>query len=396
MCSRPDDPHAGDQRQQRQQDEQRQRLQPRRPPARAAVVALEQLGGLEMRRQRALRGRAGHRRAGYAGGTCPNGVASPCLPIATRIGAMAPSTRYAGTSPSPPDRRASMGGCPPAAAGRGSTPSASGAGSPTGRLQRVHHGVYAVGHLAPSMLGDYLRGGAGRRRAARSSSQRARGARVQAHARQATAGARDHRPDAAPPPPPGHRDPPRRGAASATTSPSTKGSRSRPCRGSCSTSRRACRRPSSPAPATRRGSTTARRRSTSRPCIARNPRKPGIAKLRRALGSDVTLSDLEDAFLILLRQHGLPLPRTNIDRHGDKVDCHWPQHGLTVELLSYRFHATRDGFEKDVARRRRSQHVAFTWGDVVERPAATAAELRQLLSRARSSPTRLEPRAYST
>ncbi|HEV2774246.1 MAG TPA: type IV toxin-antitoxin system AbiEi family antitoxin domain-containing protein, partial [Solirubrobacteraceae bacterium] len=96
-------------------------------------------------------------------------------------------------------------------------------------------------------------------------------------------------------------------------------------------------------------------------CIARNPHKPGIAKLRRALGADVRLSDLEDAFLILLRQHGLPLPRTNIDRHGDKVDCHWPQHGLTVELLSYRFHASRDGFEKDVARRRRSHHIAFTW-----------------------------------
>jgi hypothetical protein len=127
--------------------------------------------------------------------------------------------------------------------------------------------------------------------------------------------------------------------------------------------------------------------------IARDPNKPGIAKLRRALGSDVTLSDLEDAFLILLRQHGLPLPRTNIDRHGDKVDCFWPAHNLTIELLSYRFHATRDGFEKDVARRRRSHHTAFTWGDVVERPAATATELRQLLSRARSSATRLEPRA---
>lgn len=128
-------------------------------------------------------------------------------------------------------------------------------------------------------------------------------------------------------------------------------------------------------------------------CIARNPNKPGIAKLRQALGADVTLSDLEDAFLILLAQHGLPLPRTNIGRHGDKVDCYWPEHGLTVELLSYRFHATRDGFERDVARRRRSEHIAFTWGDVFERPTATAAELRQLLSRARSSPTWLDRRA---
>lgn len=114
-------------------------------------------------------------------------------------------------------------------------------------------------------------------------------------------------------------------------------------------------------------------------CIARNPNKPGIARLRYALGSDVTLSDLEDGFLKLLTEHGLPLPRTNIDHKGDKVDCHWPEHDLTVELLSFRFHATRDAFEKDVARRRRSQHVAYTYGDVVERGDATAAELRQRL-----------------
>ena len=123
-------------------------------------------------------------------------------------------------------------------------------------------------------------------------------------------------------------------------------------------------------------------------CIARNPGKPGIVKLRYALGSDVTLSDLEDAFLALLQEHGLPLPRTNIDHNGDKVDCHWPQHDLTVELLSFRFHATRDAFEKDVARRRRSQHVAYTYGDVVERGDATAAELAQRLSL-----TALAPRA---
>jgi hypothetical protein len=115
-------------------------------------------------------------------------------------------------------------------------------------------------------------------------------------------------------------------------------------------------------------------------CIARNPGKPGAAKLRRALGSDVTLSELEDAFLKLLRAHGMALPRTNIDRAGDKVDCHWPDTGLTVELLSYRYHATRAAFEIDVARRRRSKHLAFSYGDVVERGAATIAELRANLA----------------
>ena len=116
-------------------------------------------------------------------------------------------------------------------------------------------------------------------------------------------------------------------------------------------------------------------------CIARNPRKPGARRLRRALGSDVTLSDLEDLFVALLLTHGLPLPRTNVDHGGDKVDCHWPDHQLTVELVSFRYHATRHGFESDVARRRRSHHVAYTYGDVTERGAATVADLRPRLGR---------------
>lgn len=114
-------------------------------------------------------------------------------------------------------------------------------------------------------------------------------------------------------------------------------------------------------------------------CIARNPNKPGAAKLRRALGADATLSELESGFLALIDRHGLPRPRTTIDLNGDKVDCHWPDHGLTIELHSYRFHATRYGYETDNTRRRRSRHLPFTWGDVFERGDETAAELRALL-----------------
>ena len=117
-------------------------------------------------------------------------------------------------------------------------------------------------------------------------------------------------------------------------------------------------------------------------CIARNPTKKGIRKLRRALGADVTLSVLEDGFVDLLKRHGIPRPRTNVDREGDKVDCHWPAHDLTVELLGYRFHASRRAFEQDVARRRRSNHFAYTYGDVFERGDATADEVRALLAAA--------------
>ncbi|HUR85674.1 MAG TPA: type IV toxin-antitoxin system AbiEi family antitoxin domain-containing protein [Solirubrobacteraceae bacterium] len=120
-------------------------------------------------------------------------------------------------------------------------------------------------------------------------------------------------------------------------------------------------------------------------CIARNPNKPGAAKLRAAVGADVTLSALEDRFLVVLQDHAIELPRTNVDHGGDKVDCHWPHLGLTIELLSFRFHGTRQGFEQDVARRRRSHHVAFTYGDVFERSAATAAEVAAVVERARAN-----------
>ncbi len=56
-------------------------------------------------------------------------------------------------------------------------------------------------------------------------------------------------------------------------------------------------------------------------------------------------------------------------------------HGLIVELLTYSFHASRRAFEADVARRRRSQHIAFTYGDVRERGARTIAELTAAISR---------------
>lgn len=114
-------------------------------------------------------------------------------------------------------------------------------------------------------------------------------------------------------------------------------------------------------------------------CLARNPHRPGRAKLRRALGADVTLSELEDGFLVLLDDCRILRCRTNVDVRGHKVDCHWPAYDLTVELHGYRFHASRQAFEADVTRRRRTRHTAFSWGDVFERRGATAGEVIELL-----------------
>lgn len=255
-----------------------------------------------------------------------------------------------------------------------------------GRLRPVHHGVYAVGHEAPSLHGDLMAavlacgdGAVISHTSAAHLFGLVRGRPFAPHVTvPTTAGRRRpgivvHRVARLPGPDVGRRD-----AIPVTTVPRTLLDLA----------------PSLAAPELGRALHEAwiRHRIPAtqvQACLRRNPRKPGAAKLMRTLGADVTLSELEDAFLALLEAHRLPAPRTNVDVAGDKVDCHWPAHGLTIELLSYRFHASRRAFEADVARRRRSNHVAFTWGDVFERATATAAEVRRVLTAA--GRTRLAP-----
>jgi hypothetical protein len=120
--------------------------------------------------------------------------------------------------------------------------------------------------------------------------------------------------------------------------------------------------------------------------LARRPNSPGAGKLRAVLGGEarVALSKLERRFLYRLRQAGLPLPMTNRPAGGRLVDCRWPDHRLTVELDSYRYHRSRYAWEQDRRREREAyargdQFRRYTHRDVVERPGAMLAELRGLL-----------------
>lgn len=121
--------------------------------------------------------------------------------------------------------------------------------------------------------------------------------------------------------------------------------------------------------------------------LARTPNTPGAAQLRAVLCGDtpVALSKLESAFLALLRRDGLPQPRTNQLAGGRRVDCRWPEAGLTVELDGYRYHRSRHAWELDrrrerEARARGDEFRRYTYGDVVEQPDLMLAELRELLS----------------
>jgi hypothetical protein len=120
--------------------------------------------------------------------------------------------------------------------------------------------------------------------------------------------------------------------------------------------------------------------------LARRPRSPGAQKLRHVMEGDakVVLSELERGFLKLLRDHGLPLPETNRPAGSKRVDCRWPEHKLTVELDSYRYHNSRHSWEQDrlrerQARKRKDRYRRYTWADVFEDWRDTLSEVRGLL-----------------
>jgi hypothetical protein len=120
--------------------------------------------------------------------------------------------------------------------------------------------------------------------------------------------------------------------------------------------------------------------------LARRPNAPGARKLRRVLHGDtrVTLSALERRFLQLLKEAGLPLPEMNRVVGERRVDCRWPEHRLTIELDSYRYHSSRHAWELDrrrerEARARRDEFHRYTYGDVFDSPEVVLSEVSELL-----------------
>jgi hypothetical protein len=120
--------------------------------------------------------------------------------------------------------------------------------------------------------------------------------------------------------------------------------------------------------------------------LSRYPNATGATTLRAISSGDqpTLLSRLERYFRALLRTNALDLPRTNRREGAHYVDCRWPEHHLTVELDSYRFHRSRHAWEQDrererAARARGDEFRRYTWRDVVEEPAPTVADLRALL-----------------
>jgi hypothetical protein len=80
---------------------------------------------------------------------------------------------------------------------------------------------------------------------------------------------------------------------------------------------------------------------------------PGAQRVTEAAGRALPMttdSPLEDAFLALCDDHGIPRPLVQTIVEGYRVDFCWPEQRLIVETDGYEHHATRAAFERDRAK----------------------------------------------
>ncbi|MGH2828417.1 MAG: type IV toxin-antitoxin system AbiEi family antitoxin domain-containing protein [Actinomycetota bacterium] len=121
-------------------------------------------------------------------------------------------------------------------------------------------------------------------------------------------------------------------------------------------------------------------------------RIPGTALLRRLLGvrgeeEAMSESELESLFIRLLRRHGLPVPLRQVTVEWDRchrLDFHYPEHDLIVEVDGRKWHASKQRFQGD--RRRdneallnRCRVLWLTWEDVAHDEAYVLATVASAL-----------------
>lgn len=109
-----------------------------------------------------------------------------------------------------------------------------------------------------------------------------------------------------------------------------------------------------------------------------------------SIPSDRTRSELELKFLKLCRRHGLPKPSVNLRVGGLIVDFCWVEQRLIVETDGYRYHRGRAAFEDDRARDLELRTLDFevirlSYRQVVNDSSQVAAVLQAALERRRAT-----------
>jgi very-short-patch-repair endonuclease len=100
-----------------------------------------------------------------------------------------------------------------------------------------------------------------------------------------------------------------------------------------------------------------------REALDEHPGIPGVAKLRRLLDRGsfrLTDSDLERRFLRIARRAGIPMPETQQQVNGYRVDFYWPELGLIVETDGLRYHRTSAQQTNDRIRDQRHTSAGLT------------------------------------
>ena len=121
--------------------------------------------------------------------------------------------------------------------------------------------------------------------------------------------------------------------------------------------------------------------------LERRPNAKGAATLRLIAGGGikVALSVLESGFLDVIRAEDLPLPDSNKRVGKHRVDCHWAEYHLTVELVSFKYHNSKYSWDQDhhrerEARNRGDEWRQFTYDDVFKDQTYMLGQLRKLTS----------------
>jgi very-short-patch-repair endonuclease/predicted transcriptional regulator of viral defense system len=102
-------------------------------------------------------------------------------------------------------------------------------------------------------------------------------------------------------------------------------------------------------------------------------------------GTTRTRSKLEDAMVTLCDAHGLPRPEINASLDGYEVDCLWRAPRLIVEADGWAAHGTRSAFERDRARDAALTVAGYRVVRITRtrldcEPGAVAGQLRALLA----------------
>jgi len=119
----------------------------------------------------------------------------------------------------------------------------------------------------------------------------------------------------------------------------------------------------------------------------RAKRQAELMKFKLTLPTDRTRSDLEGDFLRFLAKHGFPPPQVNVKVGKHTVDFLWPDHMLAVETDFFDYHrgsqAFEDDHQRDLELRRLGYTVRrYTGAQLDNYPAEIVAELGEVLSRA--------------